>query len=104
MVFDGIGVTLNFVSGCLWVFGLRGNVFDWVERVTLFGDELPPFHKLLGLFSIFRLPILRAAFFMRACEIACAEEKFAYDFAADKFEMLFEQLDPCFFAARVVGI
>ena len=55
------------VSGCLWAFGLRGNVFDWVERVTLFGDELPPFDKLLGLFSIFRLPILWAAFFVRAC-------------------------------------
>ena len=62
-----VWVTLNFVSGCLWAFGLRGNVFDWVERVTLFGDELPPFDKLLGLFSIFRLPILWAAFFVRAC-------------------------------------
>ena len=31
--------------------------------VTLFGSE-PPLHGLLG---FFRLPILRAAFFMRAC-------------------------------------
>ena len=65
------------------------------------GSEPPLLHGLLG---FFRLPILRAAFFVCACEIACAEQKFAYDFVAHKFEMLLEQLDPCFFAARVVGI
>lgn len=27
---------------------------------------------------------------VRACQIACAHQKFAHDFAADKFEMLFE--------------
>ena len=86
------------VSGCLWMIGLCVMGLNWV---TLFGGEPPPLHGLLG---FFRLPILWAAFFVCACEIACAEQKFADAFAADKFEMLLEQLNPCFFAARVVGI
>ena len=86
------------ISGCLWMIGLCVMGLNWV---TLFGGEPPPRHGLLG---FFRLPILWAAFFVRACEIACAEQKFADDFAADKFEMLLEQLNPRFLAARVVGI
>lgn len=32
----------------------------------------------------------RAVCVVRACQIACAHQKFAHDFAADKFEMLLE--------------
>ena len=81
--------------------GCAGMGVIGLNVVMRVGSELPLLHGLLG---FFRLPILWAAFFVCACQIACAHQKFADDFVAHKFELLFEQPNPCFFAARMVGI
>ena len=50
------------------------------------------------------LGIYRTIFAVRTFQVARAHQKFVHNLAADKFKLLFKELHPFFFAARVVGI